>query len=206
MREPGFILVVDGHEGQRLAISESLGRLGLRVAAASTGNEALAIAGAARPSVAVVDVRLPDLTGYEVCRELRERYGDEVGILFVSGDRTEPSDRVAGLLIGADDYLVKPLDPDELLARARRLLARTTRRAPLADARFARLTGREREVLLLLADGLTQMDIAERLAISPKTVGTHIQRTLEKLDVRSRAQAVAFVHREHLASRIETFE
>jgi DNA-binding NarL/FixJ family response regulator len=108
--------------------------------------------------------------------------------VLVSGARTEPSDRVAGLLIGADEYLIKPLEPDELLARARRLLSRT----PVATlAMDSPLTGREIQVLQLLADGLSQDAIAKELFISSKTVATHIERILGKLGVRSRAQAVA---------------
>jgi DNA-binding NarL/FixJ family response regulator len=98
---------------------------------------------------------------------------------------------VAGLLLGGDDYLVKPFDPDELLARARRLLP-----APLIDGRKAHeLTRRELHVLSLLVDGLTQSEIADKLVISPKTVSKHIEHILAKLGVHSRAQAVALAVR-----------
>jgi DNA-binding NarL/FixJ family response regulator len=116
----------------------------------------------------------------------------------------ETPDRVAGLLIGADDYIVKPFDPDELLARVRRLLLRSSRSANGTDRRrghsdaLAALTPREREVLGLLARGSDQEEIAASLFISPKTVATHIQRLLAKLGVHSRAQAVAFAHQEQL--------
>jgi DNA-binding NarL/FixJ family response regulator len=111
---------------------------------------------------------------------------------FVSG---------AGLLLGADDYVVKPLDPEDLLARARRGLARSRRPAsPRPDG--WRLTPREREVLTLLADGLSQHQIADRRFISAGTVGTRIQRVLGKLGVHSRTQAVALVHRRSLRSAL----
>jgi DNA-binding NarL/FixJ family response regulator len=142
------------------------------------------------------------VSGYEVCRELRDTFGDDLAIIFLSGDRTEPHDRVAGLLLGADDYIVKPFDEGELLARIRSSLRRS---APSNDggadsaATDASLTSREREVLSLLARGLSQADIAGTLVISPKTVGTHIQRVLAKLGVHSRAQAVALAHTQGLA-------
>jgi DNA-binding NarL/FixJ family response regulator len=127
-------------------------------------------------------------------------YGSSLPVLLVSAVRIEAFDRAAGLLIGADDYMVKPLDPDELIARVRRHLAPRPRGAE-ADTGVELLTPREHEVLQLLADGLDQREIAQRLVISPKTVATHIQHVLAKLGVHSRAQAVAAAHRHGLIGR-----
>jgi DNA-binding NarL/FixJ family response regulator len=157
-----------------------------------------------RPALVVLDVNLSGVSGYEVCRELRDTFDRKIGVIFVSGDRTETYDRVAGLLVGADDYVVKPFDEGELLARIRRLL-RHTPGVPRAiggpsGSSISSLTPREREVLNLLARGFTQGDIAGMLDISPKTVGTHIQRILNKLNVHSRAQAVVLAHEQGLAN------
>jgi DNA-binding NarL/FixJ family response regulator len=117
----------------------------------------------------------------------------------VSGERTESADRIAGLLVGGDDYMVKPFDPDELMARVRRLIEKAAAmRRPSSSPGIADLTSREIEVLRLLAEGLDQRAIAARLVISPTTVATHIQRILTKLDVRSRTHAVAPAYCEHL--------
>jgi DNA-binding NarL/FixJ family response regulator len=191
----GRILVVDDDAGFRELVSSLLGRIGCETYEAATGEEALAAAHLERPALVLVDVRLPGLTGYEVCAELRDEFGDGLPIVFVSSDRTEPNDRVGGLLIGADDYLVKPLDPNEFLARVRRLLAHS---ASVAADSSSKLTKRELQVLRLLADGLDQAEIAGELFVSPTTVATHIQRVLTKLGAHSRAQAVAFAHRDHL--------
>ncbi len=148
-------------------------------------------------------MRLPGISGYEVCRQLRERFGEQLPIIFVSGDRTEAHDRVAGLMIGADDYLSKPFVPDELVARVQRLLVRSEAGNGTkggSGARATRLTEREQEVLQLLAEGLAQGAIAAELYISPKTVATHIQRILAKLEVHSRAEAVSQAYKLGLVS------
>jgi DNA-binding NarL/FixJ family response regulator len=121
-------------------------------------------------------------------------------VIFLSGTRTEPFDRVGGLLIGADDYVVKPFFDDELLARVQRLLARSAVGSEAASDRCvaAGLTEREQRVLQLLAEGLTQRAIAAELHISGKTVAAHIQRILAKLDVHSRAEAIAYAYRNAL--------
>jgi DNA-binding response OmpR family regulator len=189
-------LVVDDDPGLLGLLERLLELDDLEVTAVASGEEALAVAREERPDLAILDVNLPGLSGYEVCRALREAYGPTLPILFVSGARTEPYDRVAGLLLGADDYLVKPFAPDELLVRVRALLRRAVGDRP----RTGRLTAREQQVLQLLADGLSQRDIADTLVISPRTAGKHIERILEKLEVRSRAQAVAVAYRDDLVA------
>jgi DNA-binding NarL/FixJ family response regulator len=198
------ILIVDDDANHRAFVSSILGRVGYGTREASSGEEALSSVRNKRPSCVLLDVLLPGVTGYAVCRELRDEYGEAFPIVFVTGERTDPGDRVAGLLLGADDYVVKPFDPDELLARVRRLLIRSDRAAS-ANGDQGRtsfgLTDREREILMLLADGARQKAIATELVLSQKTVATHIQRILAKLGVHSRAEAVAVAHREGLARR-----
>lgn len=189
----GPILVVDDDSALRRLVRELLELDGHAVMEADSGRVALESAAARTPSLVLLDVAMPSLSGYEVCRNLRATFGDTLPILFLSGDRTEPHDRVAGLLLGGDDYLVKPFAGDELLARVRALL----RRAPAAERRSL-LTPREREILGLLTDGMNQTEIAAKLVISAKTVGTHIERILGKLGVRSRAEAVAVAYRDGL--------
>ncbi|MGH3041627.1 MAG: response regulator transcription factor [Gaiellaceae bacterium] len=117
---------------------------------------------------------------------------------FVSGRKFEALDRMAGLMIGADDYLAKPFAPDELLARIRAVLRSRRAAADPSVALDSCLTAREREVLALLGEGASQTDIAARLVISPKTVAAHIDHILHKLGVHSRAQAVALAYRDGL--------
>src|SRR4051794_3830863 len=182
----------------------ALRRAGLEGHHLASGENALEVAAVLEPAAVILDVILNGTTGYEICRELRQQYGENLPIVFVSGERREAADRVVGILIGADDYLVKPVDAEELIARLRRLIAKswgTQAPAPAPPSAFAGLTTRENEVLRLLAHGLDQGAIAEQLAISPATVGTHIQRILNKLDVHSRTQAVALAYREKLVDQ-----
>ena len=192
----GAILVVDDDADFRALVVSALARAGFEPLEAATGSDALACATRKRPSLVILDVRLPDLSGYEVCRELRDRLGASVPVMFVSGERIESFDRVAGLLVGGDDYLVKPFELDELVARARRLVER-----PRGSKQASSLTGREHQVLMLLADGFTPSQVAEDLIISRSTVGTHIEHIYEKLGARTRAHAVGIAFRSGLLER-----
>jgi DNA-binding NarL/FixJ family response regulator len=200
----GSVLIVDDDENYRAFVSSVLARVGYEPSEAASGEEALLAVREQRPSCVLLDVLLPGVTGYAVCRELRDRHGEALPIIFVTGERTEAGDRVAGLLLGADDYIVKPFDPDELLARVRRAIVRSQRLDLLGNSTTTGdgfgLTPRERDILTLLAAGRRQEAIAAQLVISPKTVATHIQRILTKLNVHSRAEAVALAHRERLTA------
>jgi DNA-binding response OmpR family regulator len=187
------VLIADDDESTRTLIRELIEADGYETITAKCGKTALEAARGERPALAVLEVTLPAVSGYEVCATLRRLYGDSLPIIFISGQRVESFDRVAGLLIGADDYLVKPFAPDELLVRVRGLLRRTDS----ANARGS-LTPRECEVLQLLSDGRTQCETAALLTISPKTVGAHIEHIHAKLGVSSRAQAVAVAFRDKL--------
>jgi RNA polymerase sigma factor (sigma-70 family) len=191
-----LILVVDDDDGFRSYVVELLENAGYRAHQVASGSSVLPAVMIEQPAAVVLDVQLPDLNGYEICRELRDRYGDAIRIIFVSGERMDAVDRTAGLLLGADDYLVKPVDPGELIARIRRLVEPSHSIEASATDGLDSLTKREQEVLDLLAEGHPQDEIARELVISPKTVSTHIQRILGKLEVRSRAQAVSVALRQ----------
>jgi DNA-binding NarL/FixJ family response regulator len=192
----GRILVVDDDAGLLQLVCSALEASGYTPVGAQDATEAIAATAAADIDLAIVEVNLPQVSGYELCRRLKEAR-PTLPVVFLSGERTEWFDRVGGLLLGADDYLVKPFVPDELVARVRALIRRA---APPVPPRLASLTKRELEVLRMLALGLSQREIAADLVISPKTVGTHIEHILEKLGVRSRSQAIALAYREALVA------
>jgi DNA-binding NarL/FixJ family response regulator len=188
------VLIVDDDPNVRALCSNVLSEYGFAIVEASCGEEALRMAHERPPRVVVLDVRMPGLSGYEVCRKLRDDFGDNLGIIFISGERREPFDHVAGLLLGADDYLSKPFALDELLARVQRLV----RGRPRTVLHGVRLTRREVEVLEHLVAGFDNAQIAARLVVSPRTVTTHVEHILMKLGVHSRTQAIALAYREGL--------
>jgi DNA-binding response OmpR family regulator len=201
MSDDRGILIVDD-DARFAALAETvLAGAGYRCRSATSGDVALAAARSEQPRIVLLDVHLPVMSGYDVCRRLRERYGLSVGIMFISGDRTESYDQIAGLELGGDDYLSKPFDPGELVARVRSLARRLPSAGPGAAAREQpehALTARELEVLALAAEGLAQKQVAQKLSISRKTVGTHMSHIFEKLGVHSQGQAVAAAHELHL--------
>jgi len=197
LTECGTILVVDHEDASRLAAVQAAVRLGYETRTAENAELLFERLETERPALAIVEVELPGPhMGFEVMRELHARFGEDLPVILVSASRATAFDRTAGLMLGADDYLVKPLDTGELLARLRRSLRRSTVSNGNGTSRDeSSLSPREREILTLLANGRTQREIAAALVISPKTVATHIQHLLSKLGVHSRAQAVAVAYR-----------
>ncbi len=196
------VLVVEDEDAIAEPLVEGLGREGFEVEWAATGEAALE---APEPDIVLLDLRLPDVDGFEVCRRLRER--SRVPIIVVSA-RGEEVDRVVGLELGADDYVVKPYSLRELVARMRAVLRRLepgppggpvrvdglevdsrARRATL-DGRELALTPREFDLLALLASdpgaALSRAKIFEevwetRWFGSPKTIDVHVAALRKKL-------------------------
>jgi DNA-binding NarL/FixJ family response regulator len=206
----GTILIVDHDEKSRSAAARVAVRLGYDASAAENAELGLEGLENERPALAIIEVELPGaMSGLELLDELHDRFDDDLPVILVSAKRTAPLDRVAGLLLGADDYVLKPFDAGELMARVRRSLRRGATNGAFSGNGAASandgnqngevcLSPREREILTLLTQGKTQKQIAAELVISPKTVATHIQHLLGKLGVNSRAQAVAAAYRRGL--------
>jgi DNA-binding NarL/FixJ family response regulator len=200
----GTILIVDHDRASRDEAVRVAVRLGYEPSAAENAELLMERLSGDRPALAIVEVELPGGTsGFELLRELHHRFDDELPVILVSRQRTAPLDCVAGLQLGADDYITKPFDSGELLARVRRSLRRAhgisrNGNGSAPKEPDVRLSPREREILTLLTEGKTQKQIAATLVISPKTVATHIQHLLAKLGVNSRAQAVAVAYRQGL--------
>ncbi len=204
------VMVVDDHPMWRDAVARDLAEAGLEVVAtASNGEEALRRAPAARPNVAVVDLRLPTMTGVEVTRELvRADPSVRVLVLSASGER---DDVLAAVKAGATGYLIKSASRDEFLAAVLSVSAGdavfTPGLAGLVLGEFRRLaedpvgeddpdvphlTPREYEILRMVAKCRSYRQIAEELTLSHRTVQNHVQNTLRKLQLHNRVELVRY--------------
>ena len=131
MSEPGKIVVIDDEESVRDVVKAYLEKDGFTVYVAANGRDGLALAERSRPDLIVLDLMLPDISGEEICEEVRSR--SDVPIVMLTAKASE-EERVGGLIAGADDYLVKPFSPRELVARVHAVLRRTKGvEAPLVE-------------------------------------------------------------------------
>jgi DNA-binding NarL/FixJ family response regulator len=207
------VLVADDHRLMRegtAALLRADPRIEV-VGMASNGREALALAASRAPDVVLLDLEMPLLGGIEACATIRGRHPD-IEVLILTVSENEP-DVWAALRMGAAGYLLKDMPPSELIEAvldagrgdphiAQRMAGRMLREfvggvRSVGDP-LLELSPREREVLALLADGMRNREIAQRLFVSETTVKTHVRHILEKLHVRNRAEAAAFAAR-HLA-------
>jgi two-component system response regulator RegX3 len=132
MQRKRTVLLVEDESSITEPLAESLGRDGFETKVAATAAEALEVAARIQPDLVLLDVMLPDGSGFDVCRELRQR--SQVPIIMLTA-RGEEADRVVGLELGADDYIVKPFSAREVGARIRAVLRRTDSPSRPDDAR-----------------------------------------------------------------------
>ncbi|WP_306326918.1 response regulator [Streptomyces venezuelae] len=212
---PTRVFLVDDHEVVRRGIRDLIDdEPDMEVVGeASTADQALARGPALRPDVAVLDVRLPDGDGISVCRELRSRMPDLACLMLTSFDDEDAL--LDAIMAGAAGYVLKQIKGSDLVSAVRTVAtgqsmldpATTARlmhslRDPEAakapeDERLAALSERERSVLDLIGEGLTNRQIAKRLYLSEKTVKNHISRLLGKLGVERRVQAAVIAAQVH---------
>lgn len=201
------VMIVDDHPLVRSAVARALVADNMVVVAeASNAEEALEIAPKVAPDVLLLDIALPGMSGVQLVRELAPRLpGTKIVMLTVSASDRDVLD---ALRHGASGYLTKDVSPEALARAVRatqtdelvmprrlagRLVARLARRGtpdpPTDDPAVDGLTRRENDVLRLLADGLSDRDIAVALTISTRTVESHVSNILHKLGARNRSEA-----------------
>ncbi|MFH8253939.1 response regulator [Streptomyces roseolus] len=209
------VFLVDDHEVVRRGLRDLIDdEPDMRVVGeASTADQALARGPALRPDVAVLDVRLPDGDGIAVCRELRSRMPELACLMLTSFDDEDAL--LDAIMAGAAGYVLKQIKGSDLVsavrtvatgqsmldpattARLMRSLRAPETAQPPEDERIAALSERERSVLELIGEGLTNRQIAKRLYLSEKTVKNHISRLLGKLGVERRVQAAVIAAQTH---------
>ena len=206
MADPIRILIADDHsfyrEGVRVMLEAM--REAEVVGEATTGDEAVALAGTLQPDVVLMDIKMPGMNGIDATRAILHT-SPHIGVLIVT--MFDDDDSVfAALRAGARGYLLKDARLDDLIrcvtavhrgeaifspAIARRMIQYfSTPRTPVPPQLFPELTEREREVLTLIAQGLSNEAIAARLVLSLKTVRNHVSNILSKLQVNDRTQAI----------------
>lgn len=207
------LLVVDDHEIVRQGLVAMLGRKpGFQVVAeAGTVAESIKMARKFRPDLVIMDVRLPDGSGIEACREIRAElpntrvvmltsYPDEEAVFsaIVAGasgyllKQVRGRELVAALeAVGRGESLLDPLVTEKVLERVRRIATGA------ASDELAQLTSQEQKILLLVAEGKTNKEIAAEVFLSDKTVKNYVSSILSKLNLQRRAQAAAYVAKRH---------
>ncbi|MFD4560110.1 response regulator [Streptomyces sp. NPDC058469] len=214
-QDPIRVFLLDDHEVVRRGLSDLLdAEEDISVVGdAENVAHALVRAPAVRPDVAVLDVRLPDGDGITVCRELRDRMPELAVLMLTSFDDEDAL--LDAIMAGASGYVLKQIRGTDLVSAVRTVASGQSMLDPATTARLMRslraeptptpgiapelasLSPREREILALIGDGLTNREIGKRLYLSEKTVKNHISRLLAKLGVQRRVQAAV------LASHLE---
>ncbi|MFJ9631846.1 response regulator [Streptomyces sp. NPDC101175] len=214
-QDPIRVFLLDDHEVVRRGLSDLLdSEPDISVVGdAGTVEHALVRAPAVRPHVAVLDVRLPDGDGISVCRELRSNMPELAVLMLTSFDDEEAL--LDAIMAGASGYVLKQIKGSDLVSAVRTVASGQSMLDPATTARLMRslrtesaatpevapglagLSPREREILALIGDGLTNREIGKKLYLSEKTVKNHISRLLAKLGVQRRVQAAV------IASQLE---
>lgn len=203
------VFLVDDHDVVRRGIAallqdeEDIGVVG----EAATAAEALGRVPATRPDVAVLDVRLPDGSGVEVCRELRSRFPDLACLMLTSYSDDEAL--YDSVMAGAAGYVLKQIHGSDLVGairtvasgeslldpRSTSLILRRLREGPEPADPLSGFSPQERRVFELIGEGLTNRQIGERVFLAEKTVKNYVSSVLSKLDMQRRAQAAAYAAR-----------
>src|SRR5262245_7142434 len=205
------IFLLDDHEVVRRGVRELLEAHDdfEVVGEAATAEEGLSRIPPTKPDVAIIDMRLPDGNGVEVCREVRS-HDPEIQCLILTSFADDEA-LFDAIMAGAAGYLLKQIKGTDLVDGVRRVaegqslldpqvtarVLERIRRGPEEDERLARLTDQERRILDLIADGLTNRQIAERMFLAEKTVKNYVSNLLSKLGMERRTEAAVFAARLH---------
>lgn len=208
---PIRVFLLDDHELVRRGLRDLLEEAGDIEVVGEAGlvHDAIVRIGALQPDVAILDGRLPDGSGIDVCRDVRSRQPDTACLILTSYDDDQAL--FAAIMGGAAGYVLKQIKGHDLVDAVRRVAAGQSlldpavtqrvlsrlREGPKEDPRLSSLTEQERRILALVAEGLTNRQIASRMHLAEKTVKNYVSSLLSKLGLESRTQAAVFATKLH---------
>lgn len=193
------LLLIDDDPNLILLVKDYLEFRGFEVLTAENGQEALEILEQETPDMIICDVMMPEMDGYAFVEQVRENSRTSwIPVMFLSA-KGQSQDRVKGLGTGADVYMIKPFEPEELVAQvesslkqAQRLIDHSSRSSQLAPTihvdESVALTPTETKVVQLVSQGLSNRDIAERLNVSQRTIESHVSNMLNKTNLHNRTE------------------
>jgi DNA-binding NarL/FixJ family response regulator len=205
-----LILIADDDPGIRLAVSDYLEMSGYSVITAANGKEAISLLDKYHPHLLVSDIKMPMIDGYELVKQIRKKPEFRIVPVIFLTERNSTAARIKGYTSGCDLYLPKPFEMEELGAIVRSLLDRSQviqsewilsnqqqgKLYALDESKLLmeklNFTPREREVLILLTQGLSNGEIGEKLFLSPRTVEKYVSRLLKKTNMNNRKELLRF--------------
>lgn len=221
---PLTIMVVDDELGIRLALSDFLGFCGYTVITAATGQQGWQLVQDYRPHLLVTDIRMPQMDGYELVKQIRQQPAFRLLPVIYLTECNQTQEKVLAYQTGCDLYLTKPFELEELQAAVRNLLDRAqiiqselqavthpwphpqginTENAVNTElVSSLKLTQREQEVLIFLAEGLSNSQIGDRLHLSHRTIEKYVSKLFQKADAHNRADLVRFAIENHLVNSV----
>ncbi len=205
--DPLKVLIVDDHDIVRKGLAMLVSRQDDLQVVGEAGSAAEAVQKAleAAPDVVVLDIRLPDASGIEVCREIRDHLPETRVLMLTSYSDEEAI--MGSIMAGASGYLLKEIRSQEIVDAIRKvgqgqslldpavtaIVLERVRRGPDGDDKWSQLTDQERRILGLIAEGQTNREIAQEVNLSDKTVKNYVSNILGKLEVARRSQAAAYM-------------
>ena len=205
-----LILIADDDPGIRFAVSDYLEIIGYSVISAANGKEALSLLDQYHPHLLISDIKMPIIDGYELVKQIRKKPEFRIVPVIFLTQQNSTQARIKGYTSGCDLYLPKPFEMDELAAIIRSLLERS--QAIQSEWRLSKqtkkqlasihqsqellhkldLTQREKEVLVLLAKGLSNIEIGEKLFLSHRTIEKYVSNLLKKTNLNNRKELLRF--------------
>lgn len=209
-KEAKKLLLIDDDPNLILLVKDYLEFRGYQVVTAENGREALDLLTEDLPDMIICDVMMPEVDGYHVVQSIRENFTTSSIPVMLLSAKGQSQDRVKGLNVGADVYMVKPFEPEELVAQVESTLKQVQRLSSKSGGRNyeqpaiqiphqVNLTPTEQKVIQLVAQGMANQEIAENLNVSKRTIESHVSNMLNKTSLHNRTELARWAIENSLA-------